>query len=81
MKVGENYFVSFENANPSEINELAIKNLIDSVKRVAKLVPAYKSILKKEKINPESINSIYDFEKLPILTKNNFFPFFLFHYF
>jgi len=35
-------------------------------------VPAYRDFLKKRRINPEKINSIEDFKKIPITTKENY---------
>jgi len=39
---------------------------------MAERVPAYKKILKREKINPSAIKTIEDFKHLPLLDKNNY---------
>ncbi|AFZ14386.1 putative phenylacetate-CoA ligase [Crinalium epipsammum PCC 9333] len=39
---------------------------------VANTVPAYQSFLKEHGINPESIQTYADFEKLPLITKENY---------
>ncbi len=39
---------------------------------MAERVPAYRDFLKKQKISPESVRSIQDFEQLPLLDKDNY---------
>lgn len=41
-------------------------------KLVSSRVPAYKDFLKKNKINPEKIKSIFDFVKIPSVNKKNY---------
>lgn len=41
-------------------------------KKVSTRVPAYRQFLKRHRINPESIRTIADFSKLPILDKENY---------
>ncbi|MFA6503004.1 MAG: hypothetical protein WCT45_01970 [Candidatus Paceibacterota bacterium] len=39
---------------------------------MAERVPAYKDVLKKNRINPDSVSSIQDFTKLPLIDKQNY---------
>lgn len=45
---------------------------LDLFHRASDRVPAYKDFLKKHSVNPDSIKTIEDFSKLPILDKNNY---------
>lgn len=46
----------------------ALKTFHDAAKRV----PAYKDFLKKNGVNPASVKSFADFQKLPMVTKDNY---------
>ena len=49
-----------------------IAETIDLYQDVAANVPAYKAYLKQQQINPDSIQTFEDFQKLPPLTKDNY---------
>ena len=57
---------------PALLEKLAQKKLLLGFRYVAKYVPAYKDFLKKHNINPKSIKTINDFQKLPITSKENY---------
>ena len=40
--------------------------------KAAATVPAYQSVLKKNKINPRSVKNLDDFKKLPVVDKKNY---------
>lgn len=48
------------------------KSMLQLFKYIHRTVPAYKKFLKKHKISPQSIKSVNDFKKLPIITKDNY---------
>lgn len=48
------------------------KKSLDLFKKTAKRVPAYKDFLKKNKINPDKINTWNDFQLVPPVSKKNY---------
>lgn len=50
----------------------AIKKTLKRFQEVANRVPAYKKILQEHNINPDSITTIDDYKKLPVLDKKNY---------
>lgn len=48
------------------------KNVLKLFHEMAKRVPAYKSFLKKHKVNSDKIMTIPDFNQLPLLDKDNY---------
>ncbi|MEO8065558.1 MAG: hypothetical protein ABI643_01735 [Candidatus Doudnabacteria bacterium] len=49
-----------------------IKNILNIFHTAAREVPAYRSFLKANKIDPKKIKMFEDFERLPIMDKHNF---------
>jgi phenylacetate-CoA ligase len=48
------------------------KRSLEIFRAAAKAVPAYKDFLKKNKINPEAIETFEDFKKIPAVSKSNY---------
>ncbi|HEY9691303.1 MAG TPA: hypothetical protein V6D15_03820 [Oculatellaceae cyanobacterium] len=62
----------FEQRLASHEKILPEANAIAHFHSVANTVPAYQSFLKEHGINPESIQTYADFQKLPLITKENY---------
>jgi phenylacetate-CoA ligase len=58
--------------DPSEWETRGVRAALDLFRKVATRVPAYKNFLAKNHIDPNSITSIEDFKRLPLLDKNNY---------
>lgn len=70
-----------ETLSRKEIEEIQLKRLQDTVKRVYEKVPAYREKFDNCKIKPSDIKSLEDLAKLPLTTKEdlrNNYPFGLF---
>jgi len=48
------------------------KKALEVFRNASLKVPAYKALLRKEKIHPDSIQTLKDFEKLPIIDKRSY---------
>src|SRR3970282_821623 len=48
------------------------KMALDLFRDMSRRVPAYKSFLKKHKVNPAKIKTIKDFKKVPVMDKDNY---------
>lgn len=81
----ENPFDDFFSYNPREDLEqfsklptetwlkIGEQKALENFQTVAKAVPAYRDFLAKNKVNPDSIKTIEDFKKIPLVTKDNYF--------
>lgn len=49
------------------------KKILNTFKKAAREVPAYRDFLKKHKINPSNVKTWSDFEKIPWTSKKNYF--------
>ena len=64
---------ALETCDPDLLHAIGNKKALALFKKVAKVVPAYKNFLKKQKCNPKNINSIEEFDMLaPITGKKNY---------
>jgi phenylacetate-CoA ligase len=60
------------NFKVNKLQKSGQKKALKAFKEASKRVPAYKHFLKHNSVNPKSIRSIKDFEKLPVITKDNY---------
>jgi phenylacetate-CoA ligase len=60
-------------ADPKLLDEISKKKAISAFKEAVKTTPSYQQFLRKKKIDPQNIKTIYDFDKLvPHTDKENY---------
>ena len=63
---------SFGNTEPDHWEKLGEKAALKLFKQASERIPAYKDFLKKNRIKPSTVKTIYDFKKLPTIDKKNY---------
>ncbi|AFZ34715.1 hypothetical protein Sta7437_1144 [Stanieria cyanosphaera PCC 7437] len=63
---------SLEKQIQQSLQSDADKQILDLFHEVANTVPAYQAFLKENQIEPQSIQTLADFQNLPLLTKENY---------
>ena len=59
--------------NPNDLLKISNKRVLASFKRAAATVPSYQRYLRRKRVKPDSIKTIFDFQdKVPISTKKNY---------
>ncbi len=63
---------TLEDTSPADWNKKGKVQALNVFQAAAHRVPAYKDFLKKHKVNPSTITSVSDFEKIPVIDKESY---------
>lgn len=63
---------AFEKKNEKHWNKVGALRALQLFHKASRRIPAYRNLLKKNRIDSDSVVSIEDFARLPVLTKHNY---------